>query len=231
MLVEQGRHRQVYEWLVLAAERFLLTHQAELRERFAASSPRWVPGMVDGLIFDRMLLALQQQLVDALQPESAWLGRLEDWLNHQAAVLRTSDRAEASLHAWLGEMLAHPRCAAAVRALAARFAELLEEAPEDPARVARLAELLAAAAGALRHDAPLRLQLNHWLRSVAADALPAQGHLLAAVIERVVARWDGPTVAARLELHLGRDLQYIRINGTLVGGLVGLALHLLERAL
>ena len=66
-------------------------------------------------------------------------------------------------------------------------------------------------------------------RRAAAYALSSYGPALTGVIEETVARWDGEQTARTLELFVGKDLQYIRINGTLVGGLVGLVLHALTQ--
>ena len=231
-LVEQGRHQWLYDWLVVRAEQLLITHQDSLRERVGQASPRWLRGMADGVIAERVLAGLQQVLVDAMQPDSAWRAGFERWVVGRLETLRSSPEAEALLRGWLAGVLADPRCARALGTLQERVGAALADAAVDPARgAARLALMFGATAEALERDPELRQQLDGWLRGLLLEALPAQGPLLAAVVGRVVARWDGPTVARKLELQVGRDLQYIRINGTLVGGAVGLALHFLERLL
>jgi uncharacterized membrane-anchored protein YjiN (DUF445 family) len=83
----------------------------------------------------------------------------------------------------------------------------------------------------LQRDPALQDKLNTWLRSFAADAIAARRHVIASLVRRVIEKWDADTIARKFELYVGRDLQYIRINGTVVGGLVGLFLHLLSLAL
>ncbi len=63
------------------------------------------------------------------------------------------------------------------------------------------------------------------LADVAAYVVDHYGRDLATIISATVNRWDGQETAERIELHVGRDLQFIRINGTVVGGLAGLAIH------
>jgi uncharacterized membrane-anchored protein YjiN (DUF445 family) len=74
--------------------------------------------------------------------------------------------------------------------------------------------------------------LRHRVDGHAADAIgfvvSTYGHEIAQVISQTVDRWDGKEAAERIELHVGRDLQFIRINGTIVGGLAGLAIHTLN---
>jgi uncharacterized membrane-anchored protein YjiN (DUF445 family) len=76
----------------------------------------------------------------------------------------------------------------------------------------------------LREDAPARDRLNRWGRRAALRALAPRRADIGAYFTNVVEHWDATTLVDRLELQVGRDLQYIRINGTLVGGLVGLIL-------
>ena len=71
-----------------------------------------------------------------------------------------------------------------------------------------------------------------WLdQGIRRHAISSRRHLIAALVKRVIQKWDAETVSRKFESYVGRDLQYIRINGTLVGGLVGLLLHLVSMTL
>ena len=74
-------------------------------------------------------------------------------------------------------------------------------------------------------DAVLRDKLDSWLSDFAVWAVGRYGDELTAVITSTIERWDGREAARKIELHVGRDLQFIRINGTIVGGLVGVLIH------
>jgi uncharacterized membrane-anchored protein YjiN (DUF445 family) len=74
-------------------------------------------------------------------------------------------------------------------------------------------------------------KLNQWIRIFATEAIVARRETIADLVSRVIRKWDANTMSRKLELHVGKDLQYIRINGTLVGGLVGLLLHAISLAL
>jgi uncharacterized membrane-anchored protein YjiN (DUF445 family) len=74
-------------------------------------------------------------------------------------------------------------------------------------------------------DAPLRDRLDRYASDLAVFVVGRYGDELTAVITHTIDRWDGKEAARKIELHVGRDLQFIRINGTIVGGLVGVAIH------
>jgi uncharacterized membrane-anchored protein YjiN (DUF445 family) len=96
--------------------------------------------------------------------------------------------------------------------------------PEGAVR-ARLVREVNELAVRLRDDEPLRSRLDGTAADVAVFAVERYGAELTAVITHTIERWDGREAARRIELHVGRDLQFIRINGTIVGGLVGVLIH------
>jgi uncharacterized membrane-anchored protein YjiN (DUF445 family) len=81
----------------------------------------------------------------------------------------------------------------------------------------------------LRHDERIHNGVNRWLRVAVLRTLAPRRAEIAGFIRKVVENWDTETLVERIELQVGRDLQYIRINGTLVGGLVGLLIFAIAR--
>jgi uncharacterized membrane-anchored protein YjiN (DUF445 family) len=79
----------------------------------------------------------------------------------------------------------------------------------------------------LRGDEALLARVNLWVEGAVVRAAEEYRHEVAQIIETTVARWDPDETSRKIELQVGRDLQFIRINGTLVGGLVGLVIHTL----
>ena len=96
--------------------------------------------------------------------------------------------------------------------------------PRGPGPKRRCAELIAFGER-LQRDAALRDRLDGTAADLAVFAVDRYGDELTAVITHTVDRWDGKEAARKIELHVGRDLQFIRINGTIVGGLVGVLIH------
>ena len=77
----------------------------------------------------------------------------------------------------------------------------------------------------LLEDSAVRQKLNGWWLEAVRQIVSRHGHRIAGLITEVVRSWDAEQVGRMIELEIGKDLQYIRINGTLVGGTVGLGLH------
>jgi uncharacterized membrane-anchored protein YjiN (DUF445 family) len=97
--------------------------------------------------------------------------------------------------------------------------------------VARAHSQLDAFSRQLADDEALRARLDGYAADLAAFVVATYGSEITTVITETVDRWDGDEAARRIELHVGRDLQFIRINGTLVGGLAGLVIHTLTQTL
>ena len=81
----------------------------------------------------------------------------------------------------------------------------------------------------LESDSRIRAAINQFARRATVGLAASYGSSIVKLVSETVRGWDARTVTARLEAAVGRDLQYIRINGTLVGGMVGLVLHVLDR--
>ncbi len=79
-------------------------------------------------------------------------------------------------------------------------------------------------------DGQLRWRLNEWIHNVAVEVVQAHQRDVGLLIADTVRDWDTETITRRIEQQVGEDLQYIRINGTLIGGLVGLAIYTISRA-
>lgn len=232
-LATSGHHQSLFDQLLDGAAGFLDGHGETIRERMAERSWKWLPRWVDRKLADKMVDGSRAALAEMHAPDHPW--RQEA----QALVLEWCDRLTrdpdlvARGESLKAEMLNHPEMAAALDAawIAARD-RLRDALASDNAPLAAPIEQLLRKAGArLAGDEHLRAVLNRWLRrAVDRVAVPRRadiGDFIAGVVER----WDGRTLTRRLELQVGPDLQYIRINGTVVGGLVGLAIHGISRLL
>ncbi len=137
------------------------------------------------------------------------------------------ERAEA-LKAML---LSHPQVPETAVGLWQSVRSALTTAMEDPSSYfyTRGDELLSHLGRHLVEDGPWRRRLEDTLGQVVSFVVNTYGDELAAVISVTVDRWDGREAAERIELHVGRDLQFIRINGTIVGALAGLLIHALSQ--
>ena len=101
----------------------------------------------------------------------------------------------------------------------------------DAVLAGKLGEVLKSMGGTLEKDARIRAAINQFARRAVVGMAASYGGSIVKLVSETIRGWDARTVTDRLEAAVGRDLQYIRINGTLVGGLVGLILHLLDSAM
>jgi len=98
----------------------------------------------------------------------------------------------------------------------------------DAVLAGKLGEVLKSMGGTLEKDPRIRAAINQFARRAAVGMAASYGSSIVTLVSETIRGWDAQTVTNRLEAAVGRDLQYIRINGTLVGGLVGLILHVLD---
>jgi uncharacterized membrane-anchored protein YjiN (DUF445 family) len=98
----------------------------------------------------------------------------------------------------------------------------------DAVLAGKLGEILKSMGSTLESDRRIRAAINQFARRAVVGAAASYGGQIVKLVSETIRGWDARTVTARLEAAVGRDLQYIRINGTLVGGLVGLALHVVD---
>jgi len=234
VIIAGGHHDELFNTIVAGADRYLAGHYAELRERFEGESPRWVPDAVYRRVFDRLYARLRQRLVAmAADPHDETRRQFEEWLASLPDRLETSPElrkrgerikrdvvGSAVLRDWSFSLWQQAK--SALRAQAAD--------PESELR-RRLADALVAAGWRLGSDRRLQEGFERMVES-GARALADQFHdELAGLVTGTIGRWDAAETSSQLELLLGPDLQYIRINGTVVGAGVGLALHAIALAL
>ena len=125
------------------------------------------------------------------------------------------------------DMFNHPDVQRSVGRIWETAQRVILEAADDPDSELRVraAGALAQAGEALATDPDLQANLDGWVIDTVAQLVGDYKVPLTSVITDTVARWDGPETARRIELAVGRDLQFIRINGTVIGALAGLAIH------
>ncbi len=234
VVIEGGHHAGLFTAIASGADRYLADHYGEFRDLFEAESPRWVPDAVYRRVFDRLYERLRHRLAamaadpgdDARRQFDAWIASLPDRLETSPELRERGEHikrdllASAELRDWSSSLWGHAKDALRIQAAD----------PESELRL-RLASALAAGGRRLGSDHHLQDSLVRMIES-GARALADQFHdELAGLVTATIQRWDARQTSSQLELLLGRDLQYIRINGTVVGAGVGLALHALAMAL
>lgn len=224
----QGRHQELLDAILRGAQHFLEDNRESLRARFGQQSPWWLPMAVEDRIFDRLVegfTVLLQSVNDDPDHElrahfDARIAELADRLEHDPAMRA---RGEQIRH----ELLEHPQLRAWTASLWSEVKRNLRDQASDPASAfrTRLAGVLAAAGERLGGDESLQAKAEELVDRAVRAIVTQFSDELAALVSGTIARWDADETSHRLELLLGRDLQFIRINGTIVGGIAGVAIH------
>ena len=234
VIIAGGHHAELFDVAVSAADRYLADHHDELRERFETEAPRWIPDAVYRRVFERMYARLRERLAGmAADPQDEARQQFETWIAGLPDRLETSPELRERGERLKRDLLTSPGLRDWSSSLWQKVKETLRDQAADPSSELRrrLADLLAAAGLRLGSDRRLADGLEHMVES-GARALADQFHdELAGLVTGTIERWDATETSSQLELLLGRDLQFIRINGTVVGAGVGLALHAVAMAL
>ena len=217
-------HHELYNTVLKSAANFLNDNEATFRRRMMGESPWWVPEPIDDRIFDKIYGAVMTFLreVDA-DPDHHIKLDIDVRSREFAERLRTDERLIAQGEQLKQELIDHPEFQLWTQdlwsSLQRGFGEATKDADSDTRR--RIEDALVALANRLVHDKALQTKVDRWIESIVVYLAEAGRTEIGALIANTVEGWDAKDTADRIELQVGRDLQFIRINGTLVGGLAG----------
>jgi uncharacterized membrane-anchored protein YjiN (DUF445 family) len=230
-LVTQGRHMALADAVLEVLPPALAELREPLAARIGARTGRFFPGSFDRKIGTEMVQGFAAWIAAARTPGTEERRHLDAWLAGRIGALRATPDYGA-LIAGVQTMLAeHPAVGNALGGLWDTVKAELATADAAP-RLGALAEQLVRSSGRLLADSPaIQDQVNAAVENLVVGMLAPWRAGIGAYIAGIVAGWDADKVVAVIELQVGRDLQYIRINGTLVGALIGAGLFLLGNAL
>jgi len=223
----QGQTQKLIERTIELLEASLQQHQPLIRQKVAASSSRWIPRWVDGVVADRVMGSLTTTLVEMRDPKHPWRVELKEAIEKLIVRLNTDPELRARVEVAKADWIADPLFREQVDAL---WAEIQNRLPSDPTvyseRIEPVVQQALASAGRwLQEDQELKERINRWMRYLLRRTITPRRAEIGAFVTQVVENWDASTLVSRMELQVGKDLQYIRINGTVVGGLVGLIIY------
>lgn len=230
--IREDRHLPLLDGIVRWAGRTLEANEHLIREMVhdrAGSIMRWT-GLDEKLanaIIDGLLKMLDEMSEDPGHPLRA---KAEEGLARLAEDLQTDPAMQERVARLKSEILENPAMRRWIDGLweQARAGLLKAARNPDSAMAGKFGEALSQLGTTLQGDARLRTTINRFARRAAVGATASYGDGLVRLVSDTVRGWDAATVTDRLENAVGRDLQYIRVNGTVVGGLVGLTLHALD---
>jgi uncharacterized membrane-anchored protein YjiN (DUF445 family) len=233
--IADGRHMPVIESLIRKAAETIEANepliQATIHER-ANTILRWTG--LDEKLANAILDGLYKLLAETLVvPDHPLRRKIEDGLATLAHDLVHDAAMQARVEQMKQEVLANPAFARWLDALWERGRTRLLQMVRNPsgALAGQFGASLAELGQALQQDVRLQRLVNRFARRTMVGVSTRYGAQIVRLVSETVKRWDARTVTDRIEGAVGRDLQFIRINGTLVGGLVGVLLHALDLGL
>jgi uncharacterized membrane-anchored protein YjiN (DUF445 family) len=236
-LMAGGRHHAVFDLALEQIRGILASKQDDLREairlRVRESGGTLVGWAAGAYVANRVLDAINVELAKVEPGDSSLRQAFEAWIETEIKRLETEPDRAAALGAAIRHGLAHPAVAQWLGDVWNRLRGALAQDAANPEgrTVAILEAALSNAGGFLAEDPQARARLNAAVERTLATLLPSAQARLAEFIAGVVAGWNTEQVTEKIELRVGRDLQYVRINGTLVGFLAGGILFLLLQAI
>jgi len=231
---DSGQHQLALTAGLRGMMRFLDENRAIFRKRLAEESPEWVPEWVDDRVFAKGFTALQSFLADVAVDESHELRKTFDTqLRGFAERLRSDPEQAKRIEQAKLQLLDRPDVRDWLTTLWTNLKKLIVDGAADPdSALRRSVESLTIRAGeVLRDDPDVGAKIDDVLQRVSTHVVTHYADDLAGVISATVQRWDTDETSRRLELQVGRDLQFIRINGTVVGSLAGLVIYAISQVL
>ena len=227
-IVDDGAHHPLVDLVVAEAHRWLLSNRGSVSRAIKTRAPWWTPRWVDDRVTHRLhaeVIAWLEEIRD--DPDHPARQAVDDALRKLADDLLSDPEVQARAEGLKRRLLAHEQVPQTVLRLWNALRAALVDAISDEDGLLRQRGVAAVRELAARLSSDTRLQsrFDGYAADAAVYVIDSFGPEIASVISDTVNLWDGKEAAHRIELHVGRDLQFIRINGTVVGALVGLVIH------
>ena len=226
--VRDDLHHGLVDLTLDELHRWLVENPETVADILGERAPWWAPTRLNDAVISRLHRELVQWVSDirsdprhhARLALDSMLAQLAEDLLHDPGTQERTERLKERL-------LDQPQALTSAVSLWNALRRSLQASLVDPEGAVRLrlVQETSAFAERLVTDEAIRTRLDGLAADAAVFAVERYGAEVTTVITHTIERWDGKEAAQRIELHVGRDLQFIRINGTIVGGLVGVLIH------
>src|SRR6476469_3171788 len=230
--INEDRHVPMLEATIRWTARALEANEPMIRE-MVHKKANWALKLagLDAKLADAIIDGLRKLTVEmSTDPGHPVRIKVEEALAQLANDLQTKPETRERVEAMKEQLLDNQSVSLWLDALWQKGREAIVKAARNPDAVlaGKLGEILKSMGGTLEKDARIRGAINQFARRAVVGMAASYGGSIVKLVSDTIRSWDARTVTGRLEAAVGRDLQYIRINGTLVGGMVGLILHSLD---
>ncbi|MFN8110202.1 MAG: DUF445 domain-containing protein [Thermoleophilia bacterium] len=227
-LASEGAHHRLVDLGVEHLYAWLLANTDRVMGMVGERTPVWMPKWANDRIAERVYAEIVRFVDDVRRDPAHQLRRsLDDMLLGLARDLQNDPHTMQRAERIAARLVTHPDLIEALRDIWAHLRGVLLTAAADPASELRVrgADALVDVGQRLHDDDAFRARFDARVQDITGFVVRTYGREVASVISDTVQRWDARDASRRIELHVGRDLQFIRVNGTVVGGLAGLAIH------
>jgi uncharacterized membrane-anchored protein YjiN (DUF445 family) len=230
--INEDRHVPMLEAAIRWTARALDANEPLIRE-MVHKKANWVLKLagLDSKLADAIIDGLRKLTVEmSTDPAHPVRMKIEEALAQLANDLQTRPETRERVEAIKDQLLDNKSVSLWIDAIWQKGREAIIKAARNPDAVlaGKLGEVLKSMGTTLESDARIHAAINQFARRAVVGLSASYGSSMVRLVSDTVRTWDARTVTARLEAAVGRDLQYIRINGTLVGGLVGVIIHVLD---
>jgi len=230
----RGDHHPLVDFIVDRCYEWIRDNYTAVSRVVSQRAPSWSPRFLDGIVADRIyneVLAFAEAV--KTDPQHQLRGALDRFLGEFAQDLQTDPATIERAESIKDQIVSNTE----VRSLAASawtsIKDALLQAAEDPNSALRqsVTNGLVSFGRQLTEDGPMATKVDGWVADAAGYLARNHARSITGIIDETISRWDGEATSRKIELQVGRDLQFIRINGTVVGALAGLVIYTLAELL
>ncbi|MFG2834755.1 DUF445 domain-containing protein [Streptomyces zaomyceticus] len=227
-IVSDGAHRRAVDLVCTRAHDWLVTHGESVMDAVQGGAPGWTPRFVDKRIGERVYKELLRFVTEMRDmPGHPARGAIDRFLTDFAADLQADTDTRARVERLKSDLLARPEVQDIIASAWSSIRNLIIAAAEDDRSQLRLRARasLISLGKRLSTDARLQSKVEGWAEDAAAYVVTTYRGEITSLITDTVAGWDATQTSKKIEANIGRDLQFIRINGTVVGAMAGLLIY------
>ncbi len=226
-----GKDRLIFTELVDVAFNLLHNNKDSLKELIKKESPWWVPGVVDSMLYKKLITKIEDFLYEMKSNENSEnrekiLFKIQQFISD----LKTSPEFKLKGEEIKQKIFNDDTIMSILDKLISDFkVKILNDlSSEDSFIKSKVCSFIVSIGKSFKKDIALQNKFNDWVISFSVNILTSNAESISSIISETFSSWDPDDVSNKVEEQIGKDLQFIRINGTLIGGIVGLTIYLIS---
>lgn len=230
--IDKNEHERLFSFAFDKIKKYVQENEDVIRNRVKKESSVLIPGFVDNMIANKLIKGINRYIEEIeADKQHAIRKELEQQLLIFENDLRHSDKWKTELDRLRNDLLENEKLNSYSKDIWTKIQEsILHDLNAETSGIRNyLVKTIREIADSLHDDEELRSKIDKWIKYTAYNYVLRNAQKVSDLISNTVGNWEGKELSNKLELEVGKDLQFIRINGTLVGGLVGLLIHTLTK--